>query len=469
MRRAAWLLLLAGAAAHAATFTIMNMDATGVGLNDPTPFTSVGGNMATTLGQARLNVLQEAGRIWGAQLSSTVPIVVEASFTSLTCSANTGTLGSAGAHSYFTVGASPYLVPAALADALNGVNNGGVDDIFAKFNSDVRSGNSACLNGTGFYLGLDHASGAGIDLLAVVMHEFGHGLGFVSLVDKNGNGVGTNGTQLSAFDQYVYSESLGKFWPAMTATERVTSMTDNGKLVFNSPNINGVLSQLTGGLSNPGGHLRLYAPTTFSDGSTASHWDTPAQWSVGGVTRSLLMEPFITSNPLGVSDFTGCVLKDMGWLGTRCPDSAGVPPNQPPVANAQTVGTAAGVAVSITLSGSDPEGAVLSYAIVSSPAHGALSGTAPNLSYTPTTGYSGADSFTFRVNDGQLNSVDATVTINISPPPSVNASSSGGGGGGGAMNSLGLGLLFLLLLATRHASLRCMMLRNIGARSSLRR
>jgi hypothetical protein len=327
-----------------------------------------------------------------------------------------------------------------LADSLNGQNNGqnglGRDDIFAQFNSDVRSGNSACLNGNAFYLGLDHNRGSSIDLLAVVMHEFGHGLGFVSLVDQSGSGVGNNNTQLSAYDQFVYSETLGQFWPTMTPAQRATSLTDNGKLVFNSVSVNSVLTQLTctvGNpcLSNPGGHLRLYAPTSYEDGSSGSHWDTPSQWVVGGATRSLMMEPFLTSNPLGVTDFTGCLLQDMGWLGTRCPDSTGAPPNQAPVANAQTVSTAAGVSVSITLSGSDPEGSALTYAIVASPLHGTLSGTAPNVSYTPAIGYSGADSFAFRVNDGALNSTDATVSINISAPPAVTVDSGGGGGGGG--------------------------------------
>ncbi|HEY5911822.1 MAG TPA: Ig-like domain-containing protein, partial [Verrucomicrobiae bacterium] len=44
---------------------------------------------------------------------------------------------------------------------------------------------------------------------------------------------------------------------------------------------------------------------------------------------------------------------------------------------------------------------------------GMLSGTAPNLIYTPALNYNGEDSFTFKVNDGQLDSVPATVSITI--------------------------------------------------------
>jgi hypothetical protein len=542
VKRAAWLLLFVASLAQAATFNIVNKDTAGEGLNDPTPFTPVGGNNATTLGQARLNVLVEAGRIWGAQLASPVPITVEASFNPLACTSSTATLGSAGAR-YFYSRSFPggtFLVPSALQDSLTGGTNGGNADIFAQFNSDVRTGNTACISGRGFYLGLDHAPGTDFDLLAVVLHEYGHGLGFVSLIDQNGNV--TSSGPLSAFDQFVYSETLGRFWPAMTAAERGTSLTDSGRLVFNSPSLNAVLSQLTGGLSNPGGHLRIYAPATYSDGSSGSHWDTPAQWTVGGSTRSLMMEPNLTPNPLGVTDFTGCALKDMGWLGTRCPDSTGVPRsavptalpqvvstvedtpvsftiigtggvssnlnyvitaqpakgtlstpaslsgssgitytytpnanangadsftftvddgattsaaatvtinvtavNDAPVANAQTVSTAAGAAVNITLSGSDVEGSTLTYAVVGNPASGTLTGTAPNLSYMPNTGFSGADSFTFRVNDGVLNSANATVTINVSAPAAVTGSSGGGGGGGGALDALGLAALLMTL------------------------
>src|SRR5207244_2326145 len=48
-----------------------------------------------------------------------------------------------------------------------------------------------------------------------------------------------------------------------------------------------------------------------------------------------------------------------------------------------------------------------------SPAHGILSGTAPNLTYTPAANYTGADSFTFTVNDGLIDSAPATVSLAI--------------------------------------------------------
>jgi hypothetical protein len=89
--------------------------------------------------------------------------------------------------------------------------------------------------------------------------------------------------------------------------------------------------------------------------------------------------------------------------------------NQPPVANDQSVTTAQDTPVAVTLTATDPESDPLTYAVVASPTHGSLSGTAPNLTYTPTAGYNGPDSFTFKANDGTSDSNTATVSITVTP------------------------------------------------------
>jgi hypothetical protein len=83
--------------------------------------------------------------------------------------------------------------------------------------------------------------------------------------------------------------------------------------------------------------------------------------------------------------------------------------NQPPVAQAQTVEVTAGEARRIVLSGNDPEGMALHYAVVSAPQQGKLTGTPPELTYTAEATASGNDSFTFKVNDGQKDSEQAAV------------------------------------------------------------
>ena len=75
--------------------------------------------------------------------------------------------------------------------------------------------------------------------------------------------------------------------------------------------------------------------------------------------------------------------------------------NHAPIASDQSVTTDEDVAKGIVLAATDPDGQTLTYTIVSSPVHGALEGTPPNLSYIPVHGFSGTDTFTFRANDGQ--------------------------------------------------------------------
>jgi glucose/arabinose dehydrogenase len=97
-----------------------------------------------------------------------------------------------------------------------------------------------------------------------------------------------------------------------------------------------------------------------------------------------------------------------------------------PQALSQSASATEDQSVAITLAASDPDGASLTYSIVSAPAHGTLSGIAPNLTYTPAQDYFGADSFTFKANDGLADSNVATVAISVTgvndAPVAVNGS-----------------------------------------------
>lgn len=94
--------------------------------------------------------------------------------------------------------------------------------------------------------------------------------------------------------------------------------------------------------------------------------------------------------------------------------------NWPPVAYAQDVVTGIDTARAVTLVGFDFDGDPLSYSTVTPPAHGTLSGTAPNLSYTPTPGYAGSDSFTFMVTDSKgASSAVTTVSMAVQDPLSI--------------------------------------------------
>ncbi|RKY36091.1 MAG: hypothetical protein DRP73_03945, partial [Candidatus Omnitrophota bacterium] len=99
--------------------------------------------------------------------------------------------------------------------------------------------------------------------------------------------------------------------------------------------------------------------------------------------------------------------------------------NDPPVAQDQSVNTDEDTPVDITLVATDADGDSLTYAIVTQPSHGTLTGTPPNVTYTPDANYNGPDSFTFKANDGKTDSNIATVSITVNPvndPPTQPAS-----------------------------------------------
>ena len=126
---------------------------------------------------------------------------------------------------------------------------------------------------------------------------------------------------------------------------------------------------------------------------------------------------FYLANATGVNT-------DYGFTSFTASDEGGPPVNNAPVANSQSVSTALDTGVGISLTGSDPENSPLIFTVVASPTHGTLGGTAPNLTYWPAAGYSGSDSFTFKVNDGQLDSAPATISITVvagNSPPTANS------------------------------------------------
>jgi VCBS repeat-containing protein len=87
--------------------------------------------------------------------------------------------------------------------------------------------------------------------------------------------------------------------------------------------------------------------------------------------------------------------------------------NMPPRANGQSISVPEAESIYIKLTGSDEEGKALSYIILVPPSHGDLTGTAPNVTYVPAENYNGSDFFTFKVNDGALDSASATVDITV--------------------------------------------------------
>ena len=97
--------------------------------------------------------------------------------------------------------------------------------------------------------------------------------------------------------------------------------------------------------------------------------------------------------------------------------------NDAPTATAQSTGVLEDTPATITLTGSDVDAQELTFAVASNPSNGSLGtvvqttlvGTTDSatVTYTPSGGYSGTDSFTFTVTDGTATSSAATVSITV--------------------------------------------------------
>jgi hypothetical protein len=110
---------------------------------------------------------------------------------------------------------------------------------------------------------------------------------------------------------------------------------------------------------------------------------------------------------------------------TPSPPATPTPPS--PTADAQSLATPEDSPLGVALTGAVASGRSASFAITSSTYYGVLSGTAPNVFYTPDPNYFGTDSFAFKVNDGSSDSPVALVNITVEPvndPPSFDLPSS---------------------------------------------
>jgi LPXTG-motif cell wall-anchored protein len=92
------------------------------------------------------------------------------------------------------------------------------------------------------------------------------------------------------------------------------------------------------------------------------------------------------------------------------------PLNDGPSAFGESLNTGEDIALNGTVMGADIDGDSLKYYVVTAPTHGTLKlnedGT---FTYTPNKDYNGEDSFSFRSNDGDIDSAPAVVNITVKP------------------------------------------------------
>jgi hypothetical protein len=148
-------------------------------------------------------------------------------------------------------------------------------------------------------------------------------------------------------------------------------------------------------------------PLTFTIASQ------PANGTLSGTPPAVRYTPAANFN--GTDSFTFTVTDGLFTSAPATVSITVVSKNDRPVAMSQSVTTAEDMPKPITLVATDEDGTPLTYTVVTAPARGTISGTLPNITYTPALNYSGADSFTFTASDGQETSAPATVSITITP------------------------------------------------------
>ena len=297
--------LSCAASAQAASLIVIPRDGAGEGFNDSTPVAPVGGNQGTTLGEQRRIAFDYAAELWARRVLSPVQIRISATFDNLDCNASATTLGVAGPVSVFSdfAGAprARTFYPSALADALAGMDLAPEeDDIDATFNS---SFGTTCAFPAGWYYGLDgHPSGDDSDFVTVVLHELGHGLGFITFVNVD-SGERYMGRD-DVFMTFLLDARSGKTFDTMTAAQRRSAIEATGSLLWNGPSVmasSGALINGTDGM----GRVEMYAPPFASAGSSVSHWSDV-------LSPIELMMPFFEA-PLHEVGLAAPAFADMGW------------------------------------------------------------------------------------------------------------------------------------------------------------
>ncbi|UCH83038.1 MAG: choice-of-anchor D domain-containing protein, partial [Candidatus Latescibacterota bacterium] len=307
--------------ADAATFNIINLDGPGEGFNDPTPVSPVGGNPGTTLGQQRLNCFIRAGEIWGAILQSNVTVSIDANMDPMFCNATSAVLGSAGPntvhrnHSGAPLASTWYVQAEANSHAGTDLAPSDSDGTMT-FNSNL-DGSESCLGGSGWYLGFDESPPPGdIDFVTVLVHEMGHVLGFLTLMNSNGT-LFYSGHD--AYERLMYHDGASPpDYPSMTNVQRAAGNIGDPNLVFDGLQTNqrAAAIPLSAGVVN--GRTRLHGPNPYQSGSSLSHFSS-------GLVPNQIMEPFYTG-PDHSPDLDIQLMKDIGWTLLTNPPSCSVTP-----------------------------------------------------------------------------------------------------------------------------------------------
>jgi len=299
-----------GTASPVSHFTVSFVD-------DP----NASGHPATPWTTAAKTAFLAAANVWSHEIQSAQTLTIEAHSTDF---ADPSVLGAAGPGEFFT-GSDPNVAyPLSYLDAQRTTRldpDPAMPDIYAEFNP-ARPG---------LYFGTDgRPPSSAVDFESVVLHEIGHGLGLVGAGGMNGtrgynrlpNPDGTAGPML-AFDTFTYAASA-------TGTKPIAGYANDTTVLGDALQGVDARGQVTGGVywsgtagraGGGGAPVRLYAPSSFREGSSYSHVDE-ASYPAGNANA--LMTPQLSAGevehdpgPIALG-----MLSDLGYAVPGMPGSA---------------------------------------------------------------------------------------------------------------------------------------------------
>lgn len=248
--------------------------------------------------------------IWASLLTSSVPVTIDACWAT---NLSPGVLGHGGALNYYgNFSGAPVTntwYPVALANSRRGLD-------LDSANADIYLALASTFS---WYLGTDGVTPPGqVDLVSVVLHEIGHGLGFSgSMQIDNGSG----GSECNGINGYG-CWGLGTAYPI--AYDRFTKDLTNNDLintsVYANPSAslgtaltssNVYFSGTNANAANGGTRVKLYAPATWSSGSSYAHLDYDTYRFTGNRLMVYMMSSGSSIHDPG--PVTLGIMKDIGW------------------------------------------------------------------------------------------------------------------------------------------------------------
>ena len=244
---------------------------------------------------------QAAVDVWASTLKSKVPILINAHFKNL---GDPRILGSAGPTTFvrdFANAPKPStFYPIALANKLAGVDvEPADDDIDANFNSTFPN----------WYFGTDGQTPTDqFDFMSVVLHELGHGMGFIGSGDMPSTGIGSLNDPPFVYDLFVQNGTGQKVLDTglfPNPSDKLGKQFTGQDLFFSGPLTNSAHIP-------PGEPAKLYAPSVWEEGSSYSHLDE-ATFPAGDPNSLMTPQLGMNESIHTPGSIVMGIFRDMGW------------------------------------------------------------------------------------------------------------------------------------------------------------